>query len=81
MPRTFNSDETASQAESPIPLNEDIAEPQFQTSKEQPGVFAKLLVVLPSAFTGGAFEISFTEEVKIFDVSPQSEFSVSAMAW
>jgi len=44
-------------------------------------MFASLIIVLPSKFQGGEVHVSHGENKDVFDVSPSSEFSISALAW
>jgi len=44
-------------------------------------MFASLIIVLPSKFQGGEVHVSHGEHKDIFDISPSSEFSISALAW
>jgi hypothetical protein len=44
-------------------------------------MFGSLIVVLPSKFKGGQVHVSHGGEKDIFDVSPSSEFTTSALAW
>jgi len=44
-------------------------------------MFASLIIVLPSKFQGGEVHVSHGDNKDIFDVSPSSEFSISALAW
>lgn len=45
------------------------------------GMFATIIVVLPSAFEGGEVHVSHAGETKVLDVSPNSAFSTSVLAW
>jgi hypothetical protein len=44
-------------------------------------MFATIIVVLPSAFEGGEVHVSHAGETKVLDVSPNSAFSTSVLAW
>jgi len=44
-------------------------------------MFASLIIVLPSKFQGGEVHVSHGENKGVFDISPSSEFSISALAW
>jgi len=44
-------------------------------------MFASLIIILPSKFQGGEVHVSHGDNKDIFDVSPSSEFSISALAW
>ena len=44
-------------------------------------MFASLIIVLSSKFQGGKVHVSHGHNKDVFDVSPSSEFSVSALAW
>jgi len=44
-------------------------------------MFASLIIVLPSKFQGGEVHVSHGDDKDTFDISPSSEFSISALAW
>ena len=44
-------------------------------------MLASLIIVLPSKFQGGEVHVSHGDNKDIFDISPSSEFSISALAW
>ena len=44
-------------------------------------MFASLIIVLPSKFQGGEVRVSHGDNKDVFDISPSSEFSISALAW
>ena len=44
-------------------------------------MFASLIIVLPSKFEGGQVHVSHGNYNDIFDTSPSSEFTTSALAW
>jgi hypothetical protein len=44
-------------------------------------MFGSLIIVLPSKFEGGQVHVSHGGEKDVFDISPSSEFSTSALAW
>ena len=44
-------------------------------------MFASLIIVLPSKFEGGEVYVSHGNEKDVFDISPSSEFTTSALAW
>ena len=52
----------------------------YSTEKTE-GMFASLIIVLPSKFQGGEVHVSHGDNKDVFDISPSSEFSVSALAW
>ncbi|KAF9646265.1 hypothetical protein BDM02DRAFT_3271099 [Thelephora ganbajun] len=54
--------------------------PHKDTEKTE-GMFASLIIVLPSKFQGGEVHVSHGDNEDVFDVSPSSEFSISALAW
>lgn len=44
-------------------------------------MFASLIIVLPSKFEGGQVHVSHGSDNDVFNVSPDSEFTTSALAW
>jgi len=44
-------------------------------------MFASLIIVLPSKFEGGQVHVSHGNVNDVFDISPSSEFTTSALAW
>ena len=44
-------------------------------------MFASLIIVLPSKFEGGQVHVSHASHKDVFDISPSSEFTTSALAW
>ena len=44
-------------------------------------MFASLIIVLPSKFEGGAVHVSHGTSKDVFDISPSSAFTTSALAW
>ncbi|KAF9648913.1 hypothetical protein BDM02DRAFT_3128680 [Thelephora ganbajun] len=54
--------------------------PHKDTEKSQ-GMFASLIIVLPSKFEGGAVHVSHGNDKDVFNISPSSEFATSALAW
>ena len=44
-------------------------------------MFASLIIVLPSKFEGGQVHVSHGNVKDVFDISPSSEFTTSALAW
>ncbi|KZT35184.1 hypothetical protein SISSUDRAFT_197163 [Sistotremastrum suecicum HHB10207 ss-3] len=52
-----------------------------QDTEKSPGMFATLVIVLPTAFEGGQLHVSHGGQSKIFDVAEDSTFSTSIMAW
>ena len=44
-------------------------------------MFASLIIVLPSKFEGGQVHVSHGSSKDVFDISPSSEFTTSALAW
>jgi hypothetical protein len=50
------------------------------TEKSQ-GMFASLIIVLPSKFEGGEVHVSHGKHKDVFNISPSSEFTTSALAW
>ncbi|KAF6756349.1 hypothetical protein DFP72DRAFT_284134 [Ephemerocybe angulata] len=54
--------------------------PHQDTSKAD-GMFATVIFVLPSAFEGGQVHLSHAGRTSIIDVSQNSEFNTSVLAW
>ncbi|GJE87377.1 hypothetical protein PsYK624_034600 [Phanerochaete sordida] len=54
--------------------------PHLDTEKAD-GMFATIIIVLPSHFTGGAAHLSFGELSTVYDCSPKSQLETSVMAW
>ena len=44
-------------------------------------MFASLIIVLPSKFEGGEVHVSHGNDKDVFNISPSSEFKISALAW
>ena len=44
-------------------------------------MFASLIIVLPSKFEGGEVHVSHGNDKDVFNISPSSEFTTSALAW
>jgi len=44
-------------------------------------MFASLIIVLPSKFEGGEVHVSHGNNKVVFNISPSSEFTTSALAW
>lgn len=44
-------------------------------------MFASLIIVLPSKFEGGELYVSHGDDKDVFNISPSSEFTTSALAW
>ena len=44
-------------------------------------MFASLIIVLPSKFEGGEVHVSHSNDKDVFNISPSSEFTTSALAW
>src|ERR1700679_2020361 len=44
-------------------------------------MFASLIIVLPSNFEGGQVHVSHGIHKDVFNISPSSEFTTSALAW
>lgn len=56
------------------------ADPIFSTEKVD-GMFATIVVILPSRFSGGAAHLSHAGKSKVFDCSPTSLLKTTVMAW
>lgn len=52
----------------------------FSTEKAE-GMFATMVVVLPSHYTGGEVVVSHGPSNKIFNLAPSSMFTTSVLAW
>ena len=53
----------------------------LRSTEKTEGMFASLIIVLPSKFQGGEVHVSHGDNKDTFDISPSSEFSISALAW
>ena len=51
------------------------------STEKAPGMFATLVVVLPSEFTGGEIHVSHGGESKVFDNAKDSAFETTVLAW
>jgi hypothetical protein len=51
------------------------------STEKAPGMFATLVVVLPSEFTGGEIYVSHGGEDKVFDSAEDSAFDTTILAW
>ena len=51
------------------------------STEKAPGMFATLVVVLPSEFTGGEIHVSHGGESKILDNAKDSAFETTVLAW
>lgn len=55
---------------------------EFSHSTEKaPGMFATLVIILPSEFTGGEIHLSHSDKNMIFDNSKDSAFETTSIAW
>ncbi|KAJ3532052.1 hypothetical protein NMY22_g7900 [Coprinellus aureogranulatus] len=52
-----------------------------QDTLKSDGMFATIIIVLPSAFQGGEVHVSHAGETKILDVSRNSAFNTTVLAW
>ncbi|KZS90670.1 hypothetical protein SISNIDRAFT_415181, partial [Sistotremastrum niveocremeum HHB9708] len=52
-----------------------------QDTEKAKGMFGTVIIVLPSAFEGGQLHMSHSGQTKIFDISADSNFCTSVMAW
>ena len=53
----------------------------LHSTEKMEGMFASLIIVLPSKFQGGQVHVSHGDNKDTFDISASSEFSISALAW
>jgi len=53
----------------------------LHSTEKTEGMFASLIIVLPSKFQGGEVHVSHGGSKDVFDISSSSEFSISALAW
>ena len=53
----------------------------FHSTEKSQGMFASLIIVLPSKFEGGEVHVSHANKKDVFDISPSSELTTSALAW
>ncbi|TFK65122.1 hypothetical protein BDN72DRAFT_824875 [Pluteus cervinus] len=51
-----------------------------QDTTKSPGMFATVVVVLPSQFAGGAVSVSHSDKTKVFDIAPNSMLT-SILSW
>lgn len=51
------------------------------STEKTDGMFATIVVVLPSYFTGGAAHLSFGDLSAVYDCSPKSQLETSVLAW
>jgi hypothetical protein len=51
------------------------------STEKSPGMFATVIIVLPSLYTGGQVHVSHGSSNKIFDLAPSSAFTTSLLAW
>ncbi|KZT35176.1 hypothetical protein SISSUDRAFT_1064684 [Sistotremastrum suecicum HHB10207 ss-3] len=51
------------------------------STEKSDGMFATVVIVLPTIFEGGQLHMSHSNQAKIFDVSENSAFGTSFMAW
>lgn len=59
---------------------ETMPDPSHSTEKA-PGMFASLVVVLPSEFTGGEIHVSHGDKSMVFDNAKDSAFETTSLAW
>jgi hypothetical protein len=59
---------------------ETMADPSHSTEKA-PGMFATLVIILPSEFTGGEIHLSHDDEDMVFDNAKDSAFETTSLAW
>ena len=52
-----------------------------RSTEKAPGMFATLVVVLPSEFTGGEIHVSHGGKSKVFDNAKDSAFGTTILAW
>lgn len=52
----------------------------FSTEKS-PGMFATIIIVLPSFYTGGQVHVSHSTSSRIYDLAPSSAFTTSMLTW
>jgi hypothetical protein len=51
------------------------------STEKVPGMFATIVILLPSMFTGGSLKLSHARESTIVDAAPHSLFSTHVAAW
>ncbi|KAK7470418.1 hypothetical protein VKT23_001844 [Stygiomarasmius scandens] len=54
---------------------------KHQDTAKSPGMFATIIIVLPSEYTGGELVLSHADSSKTFDFSSESLLSTIVMAW
>ncbi|TFK58963.1 hypothetical protein BDN72DRAFT_966195 [Pluteus cervinus] len=52
-----------------------------QDTQKSPGMFATVVVLLPSAYTGGQVQVSHSGETRTFDLSQNSMLNTGVLAW
>jgi hypothetical protein len=55
--------------------------PTVFSTEKCPGMFATMVVALPSLFTGGVVEVSHAGQRKSLDIAASSQFCTSVLAW
>lgn len=70
---------TRSTAHKPMTLTRFLT--PFHSTEKSQGMFASLVIVLPSKFEGGQVHVSHANKKVVFDISPSSELTTSALAW
>jgi hypothetical protein len=53
----------------------------LSSTVKTPGMFATIVVILPSRYTGGQVHVSHSDQQKVFDFSSQSLTATSILAW
>ena len=66
---------------SAICINDEEGLTVVRSTEKARGMFATLVVVLPSEFTGGEIHVSHGDENKVFDNAKDSAFDTTILAW
>jgi hypothetical protein len=53
----------------------------LSSTEKVDGMFASMIVALPSTFTGGEVHVSHGVQQNIFDIAPSASYSTSVLAW
>ncbi|KAF8908586.1 hypothetical protein CPB84DRAFT_1843480 [Gymnopilus junonius] len=52
-----------------------------QDTQKAEGMFATVIIILPSAYTGGQVVVSHSSKTETIDFAPSSQFSTAILAW
>jgi hypothetical protein len=51
------------------------------STEKAPGMFATIIIVLPSFYTGGEVHVSHSASSRVYDLAPSSAFTTSILTW